>query len=627
MENSARTKRQVRAILGSCLDTVAQLKPPRAFAFRRHAARSVAGLLVFTLACGPVVRTEHVTTDRSLTGDNHEFLVSVDRPLTDGSTDLSSKLEILAAGQRLAVNRSNSVEEFEPELENFKLGVDIALAESRVQSRVLAPLAFELGLVTEIPGEDQLLASARNLFDGTSAENGAAAFDAPPVGPDATPADSESPGLTSPPVSQQPANESSIETLVLTKVSATQQQDAGQPAEGDSPDGLAFSPSSAKPANQGVTATGSTQSSAVKDDQGTPETVDTSSTPSSSGKTDVVEPDSTPQPEPGAPQDVDSPTEMDANSATGEGNDSAGNDKGLDDSEDGSHGSTVPGAAKGHSTQPTPSESPIDEPGESGGNANSDIIVPAQENQVETDPGNEPGAKKDDSSVEQVSSPGDSGPPNGGSNKNNKPGPQNDKEDDSTTAETSDDPTPPVIDDSDKKDDDSDSSDADEHGNDNGKGKGQSKGKSSGKNVSAPDVEEPQSGDSKRDVRPEPQQVEQKEPVETDTDHDPTPTTGGNWNRNGSDSDSGTSADENGKGQDKDTDKVESKSKGTSSGDSNTPKTKGPRTDHPETRDGHERGEKADNTQVVAQSDNESANVDHSKKRKSSRGKSKAKGK
>ena len=228
MEYSDRTKYHVTAVPGIFRVPVVPIKPPGAAAIRRCVARATLVLLVFTLACGPVVRTDHVTTNHPAGGGNSEFVVNAVRTNAGSGAELGARLELLTVGQRLAVDQQEFPGEFDPGYANFSSDVDSGVIENHLQTEALASVAANLGILTEIPDGGQVLASARIPFDSPGDATGrfrqaAPLADAPPA-----PGETDSPGAAETPALHPQTGVAPSETLVSIVAGIT-----GTPAPGN----------------------------------------------------------------------------------------------------------------------------------------------------------------------------------------------------------------------------------------------------------------------------------------------------------------------------------------------------------------------------------------------------------
>ena len=101
----------------------------------------------------------------------------------DSASTITSKLEVLFEGQKLAVESTTYTSHVDPNHSGFNVDVDGPMSVVDMQSEVMASVATELGLMSELADGGLLLASTANLFpepeietsSGTQAANATSA--------------------------------------------------------------------------------------------------------------------------------------------------------------------------------------------------------------------------------------------------------------------------------------------------------------------------------------------------------------------------------------------------------------------------------------------------------------------
>ncbi|MCH8229378.1 MAG: hypothetical protein IIA53_03510 [Chloroflexi bacterium] len=148
-------------------------------ALKRFAAPAAISLLALSLACAPVTRTVHVTSDKSASADRHEFVVHVDRAAFDSNSEVSAKLESVSDGQKFARDLSKNNLEHGSGQKTFDLDLGDRAITFDMQSEVLASVASDLGIIAELADGGLILASAGagNLTGGSGTGSAPQAFD------------------------------------------------------------------------------------------------------------------------------------------------------------------------------------------------------------------------------------------------------------------------------------------------------------------------------------------------------------------------------------------------------------------------------------------------------------------
>ena len=148
-------------------------------ALKRFAAPVGASLLALSIACAPITGTMHITSDRSASGDRHEFVVHVDPTAFDSNSEVSAKLESVAEGQKLARDLSQGAPELGSVRTTFDLGPGERAIAFEMQAELLASVASDLGIMAEPVDEGLILASTGDLTGESAAGSGPQAFDSP----------------------------------------------------------------------------------------------------------------------------------------------------------------------------------------------------------------------------------------------------------------------------------------------------------------------------------------------------------------------------------------------------------------------------------------------------------------
>ncbi|MCI0852606.1 MAG: sulfur globule family protein, partial [Chloroflexi bacterium] len=146
-------------------------------ALKRFAAPAAISLLALSLACAPVTRTVHVTSDKSASADRREFVVHVDPTAFDSNSEVRAKLESVSDGQKFARDLSKNNIEHGSGQKTFDLDLGDRAITFDMQSEVLASVASDLGIIAELADGGLILASAGNLAGGSGAGSAPQAFD------------------------------------------------------------------------------------------------------------------------------------------------------------------------------------------------------------------------------------------------------------------------------------------------------------------------------------------------------------------------------------------------------------------------------------------------------------------
>ena len=146
-------------------------------ALKRFAAPAAISLLALSIACAPVTRTVHVTSDKSAGADQREFVVHVDPTAFDSNSEVRAKLESVSDGQKFARDLSKNNIEHGSGQKTFDLDLGDRAITFDMQSEVLASVASDLGIIAELADGGLILASAGNLAGGSGAGSAPQAFD------------------------------------------------------------------------------------------------------------------------------------------------------------------------------------------------------------------------------------------------------------------------------------------------------------------------------------------------------------------------------------------------------------------------------------------------------------------
>ena len=126
--------------------------------------------LALSTACAPVTRTAHVSTVTPYypkDASQHDYGVNTTGSSIDSASTMASKLEVLFEGQKLSVDSSSYTSHVDPNQSGFSIDADGPVSAIDMQSEVMASVATEMGLMSELAEGGMLLASAANLFPET----------------------------------------------------------------------------------------------------------------------------------------------------------------------------------------------------------------------------------------------------------------------------------------------------------------------------------------------------------------------------------------------------------------------------------------------------------------------------
>jgi hypothetical protein len=142
------------------------------------------GIIVLALstACAPVTRTAHVSTVTPYSpkdSSQSEFIVNTNSSSLASEESVSSKLEVLFEGQRLSVDTPSYSNDTDTSQSTFNMSADNPVATSDMGSQLLASVASELGIMSELADGGPLLASAASVFGESG--SGTPGEDDPPI--------------------------------------------------------------------------------------------------------------------------------------------------------------------------------------------------------------------------------------------------------------------------------------------------------------------------------------------------------------------------------------------------------------------------------------------------------------
>jgi hypothetical protein len=143
-------------------------------ALKRYVTPLSLFLLAISTACAPVARSAQVSDGAS--DVRREFVVDMDISTADGDSSIGSKLDLLMEGQKLAVSMSNESGSSNPERMTFSIDIDSDYAETDIGYEVLASVASELGIMSELADGGLLLASAATAISEPGIGDGAQAL-------------------------------------------------------------------------------------------------------------------------------------------------------------------------------------------------------------------------------------------------------------------------------------------------------------------------------------------------------------------------------------------------------------------------------------------------------------------
>ena len=124
-------------------------------------------VLALSTACAPVTRTAHVSTVTPYypkDASQHDYVVNTSEFSIDSASIMASKLEVLFEGQKFSVDSSSYMSHVDPNQSAFNIDADGPLSAIDMQSEVMASVATELGIMSDLADGGLLLASAANLF-------------------------------------------------------------------------------------------------------------------------------------------------------------------------------------------------------------------------------------------------------------------------------------------------------------------------------------------------------------------------------------------------------------------------------------------------------------------------------
>jgi hypothetical protein len=130
-------------------------------------------VLALSTACAPVTRTAHVSTVTPYDpkdASQHNYVVNTTGSSGDSASIMASKLEVLFEGQKLSVEHSSYTNHVDPAQSGFSINANGPISVMDMQSEVMASVATDLGIMSELADGGLLLASAANLFQEPETE-------------------------------------------------------------------------------------------------------------------------------------------------------------------------------------------------------------------------------------------------------------------------------------------------------------------------------------------------------------------------------------------------------------------------------------------------------------------------